>query len=124
MNILNLFGISDALAQATTTTATTTATPAHSTQGSLLSLLPTLVIFILVFYFLLIRPQAKRAKEHRKLIDGLGKDDEVVTTGGLAGKIIEINDNFLILQVAKDVQVTFQKGAIAAVLPKGTLKSV
>ncbi len=125
MNILNFFGISDAFAQATSTTGTA-GTPAagHAPQGSLLSLLPTLVIFILVFYFLLIRPQTKRAKEHRKLIDNLGKDDEVVTTGGVVGKIVEINDNFLILKVSKDVDMTFQKNAIALVLPKGTLKTV
>jgi len=123
MNILNIFGISDAFAVAVSPSATTAAST-HTPQGSLLSLLPTLVIFILVFYFLLIRPQTKRAKEHRNLINNLGKDDEVVTTGGLAGKIVEINDSFIILQVSRDVQVTFQKGAIALVLPKGTLKSV
>lgn len=119
MSIFNLVGISDAFAQATTTAA-----PASPGQGSLLSLLPTLVIFILVFYFLLIRPQTKRAKEHRKLMEGLAKDDEVVTTGGVAGKIMEVNDNFLVLRVAKEVDITVQKNAIAVVLPKGTLKSI
>lgn len=115
MSIFNLLGISDALAQATT---------AAPGQGSLLSLLPTLIIFVLVFYFLLIRPQTKRAKEHRKLMEGLAKDDEVVTTGGVAGKIMEVNDNFLVLRVAKEVDVNVQKNAVAVVLPKGTLKSI
>lgn len=119
MSFLNLLGIGDAFAQATNT-----ATAVHSPQGSLLSLLPTLVIFILVFYFLLIRPQAKRAKEHRKLIDALVKEDEVITSGGLAGKVVEIKDNFVTLKIAKDVEVSFQKAAIAVVLPKGTLKNL
>lgn len=119
MSILNIFGIGDAFAQ--------TAAPAAghaSSQGSFLTLLPTLIIFILIFYFLLIRPQSKRTKEHQKLIQSIANDDEVMTTGGIAGKIVEINDNFIVLRVAKDVDMTFQKNAIAAVLPKGTLKSL
>jgi preprotein translocase subunit YajC len=122
MTLFNLLGITDAFAQATSTT-TTTAAGSHP-QGSFLSLLPTLIIFILVFYFLLIRPQTKRAKDHRKLIDSLQKEDEVVTTGGVIGKIAEINDNFIVVKIAKDVEVTFQKNAVAMVLPKGTVKSV
>lgn len=114
MSILNLIGITDAMAQAPA------ATPAQG--GGFLSLLPTLIIFILIFYFLLIRPQSKRAKDHRKLIEGLAKDDEVITTGGMAGRIVEISDNFIVMNVGKDVNVNFQKNAIATVLPKGTLK--
>jgi len=121
MSILNIFGISDALADTVATTATTAGTATHG-QGSFLSLLPTLVIFILVFYFLLIRPQTKRAKEHRKLIENLAKDDEIATTGGVAGRIVEIQDNFIVLEVAKGVNMNFQKNAVAMVLPKGTLK--
>ena len=113
MSILNLFGITDALAQ------TEAAAPPG---GSLMSLLPTLIIFVLVFYFLLIRPQSKRAKEHRKLIESLAKEDEVITTGGITGKIVDIQDMFIVVKIAKDVDVTFQKNAIAAVVPKGTLK--
>ena len=96
MTILNLFGISDAFAQATTTAIN--AHPATAGQGSLLSLLPTLIIFILVFYFLLIRPQTKRVKEHRKLMESLNKDDEIVTTGGIMGKIIDIKENNIVLR--------------------------
>lgn len=118
MSIFSLFGITDALAQ----TAPAAAHPAQ--QGSFLTLLPTLVVFVLIFYFLLIRPQSKRAKEHRKLIDSIAKEDEVVTTGGVAGKIVDINDSFIVIKVAKDTDVTFQKNAIAMVLPKGTLKSL
>lgn len=118
MSLLNIAGITDALA---TTAASTSAQPQ---QASLLSMLPMLVIFIVVFYFLLIRPQSKRAKEHRKLLEGLAKGDEVVTTGGLAGKIVKITDDFIVISIADNVEVTFQKAAIATVLPKGTLKAV
>ena len=113
MSILNLLGITEAMAQ------TQAAAPVTATD-SLLSSLPVLIIFILVFYFLLIRPQSRRAKEHRKLIEGLAKDDEVITTGGLAGKVVDIQDAFVVINVAKGVEVTFQKNAIAAVVPKGT----
>jgi preprotein translocase subunit YajC len=112
MSILNLFGITDAMAQAEPATA----------GGSLMSSLPILIIFVLVFYFLLIRPQSKRAKEHRKLIDGLAKDDEVITTGGLTGKVVDIQESFVVVKVAKEVDITFQKNSIAAVVPKGTFK--
>ncbi len=115
MSLLNLLGISDAFAEAA---------PGSSGQGSLLSLLPTLIIFLVVFYLLLIRPQTKRAKEQRKLMEGLAKDDEVVTTGGVTGKIVDMVDNFVVLRVAKEVDITVQKNAIAMVLPKGTLKSI
>lgn len=119
MSLLTLLGIGDAFAEA----ATTAAPAAQNTEGSILSLLPTLILFIVVFYFLLIRPQTKRAKEHRKLIENLSADDEIVTTGGIAGKIIEIQDNFIVVQVAKEVNMNFQKNSVAMVLPKGTLKN-
>ena len=75
-------------------------------------------------YFLMIRPQSKRAKEHSNLLAGLVKGDEVVTTGGLVGKINKVVDQFLILIIAEGVEVTVQKQAVAFVLPKGTLKSI
>lgn len=121
MHLLNIFGITDAFAQATTTAAPAAS---HGQQGSMLSLLPTLILFVVVFYFLLIRPQTKRAKEHRKLMDNLTTEDEVVTNGGVLGKIMDIQDNLVILKVAKDVDLTFQKAAIAMVVPKGTLKNI
>lgn len=85
------------------------------------SLIPLLIIFVL-FYFLLIRPQVKRAKEHRKMVEGLQKGDEVVTSGGLLGRITEVEDGYLTLEVAEGVRVQVQKGAVSAVLPKGTLR--
>ncbi len=75
-------------------------------------------------YFLIIRPQSKRAKEHRELMASLKTGDEVVTSGGLLGKINKISDNFVVLEIAKDVEITMQKASIAASLPKGTIKSV
>lgn len=78
---------------------------------------------ILIFYFILIRPQSKRAKEHREMVGGLAKGDEVVTSGGLLGKITEVGDQFITLEIADNVQVKVQKQAAANVLPKGSLKA-
>jgi len=88
----------------------------------LISFLPLLVLFA-VFYFMLIRPQMKRAKEQRAMVAALAKGDEVVTNGGLLGRIIEVGDAYVSLEIAPDVSVRMQKSAVAAVLPKGTLKS-
>ena len=82
------------------------------------------IMLIVVFYFLLIRPQSKRAKEHRELVASLGTGDEVVTTGGILGKIIEVKDNFVELEISDNVQIKMQRASIGAVLPKGTIKSV
>ena len=79
--------------------------------------------FALIFYFIVWRPQSKRAKEHRNLIAGLNKGDEVVTSGGLVGKIVKVTDDFLIFEAADKVEFRLQKGAVTAVLPKGTIKS-
>ena len=91
-------------------------------QNSLLSFLPLIVIFV-VFYFLLIRPQMKRAKEHKALVTQLANGDEVVTTGGLLGKITNVGDSFVTIELAENVKVKLQKHAIASVMPKGTIKS-
>ena len=91
-------------------------------QGGLLSFLPLIVIFV-VFYFLLIRPQMKRAKEHRQLVSALAVGDEVVTTGGLLGKVTNVTDSFITLEVADNVKVKLQKHAVSSVMPKGTIKS-
>lgn len=77
-----------------------------------------------IFYFLMIRPQQKRMKEHRAMLDKLGNGDEVMTNGGIAGVVREIGDNFIALEVADGVRLRIQKGAIANVLPKGTLKDL
>ena len=113
MSLLNFF-ISDAFAEGA-------AGPAgQSTQG-ILGFLPLIVIFV-IFYFMLIRPQSKRAKEHRNMVATLGKGDEVVTNGGLLGKISEMGENFITLEVADGVQVKVQRQAVSALMPKGTMK--
>ena len=80
--------------------------------------------FILIFYFLIWRPQSKRAKEHKALMAGLDKGDEVVTSGGVAGKITKVADDFIVVEIADNVEVKVQKVAVAAALPKGTLKDI
>jgi preprotein translocase subunit YajC len=104
--------ISDAWAQ------TTPGAPGGQFQFGLI-----MAAFIALFYFMLIRPQSKRAKEHQALISKLATGDEVVTTGGLLGKIAEVGDTFLTLEVADGVRVKVQKVQIAQLMPKGTLKS-
>jgi len=93
-----------------------------STQGGLLSFLPLIVIFV-IFYFLLIRPQMKRAKEHRKLVEQLSTGSEVVTNGGLLGRITDVGESFVTVELADNVQVRVQKHAISSVMHKGTIKS-
>jgi len=88
----------------------------------LISFLPLIVLFG-IFYFMLIRPQMKRAKEARTMIAALAKGDEVLTNGGLLGRIEDIADQFVVLEIAPNVSVKLQKQAISAVLPKGTLKA-
>ena len=83
-----------------------------------------IVAFIAVFYFIIWRPQSKRAKEHRELVAGLGKGDEIVTNGGLIGKIVKVEEQYLVFEVANNVQLKLQKGAVSAALPKGTIKSI
>ena len=83
-----------------------------------------LVSFLVIFYLMIWRPQAKRAKEQKNLLGSLQKGDEVVTTGGIAGKINKVTDDFVVLEVSDSVELKFQKGAIAATLPKGTLKAI
>ena len=93
-------------------------------QGGNTSFLVMMVLFFVIFYFMLMRPQMKQAKEHKKLIEGLSKGDEIVTTGGLLGKIIEVGDNFIVLEVAKETEIKVQKHAVAAMMPKGTIKGL
>lgn len=80
--------------------------------------------FLLIFYFLLWRPQSKRQKEHKNLVGGLSKGDEVVTAGGMLGKIVKVTDDFVVIEVADGVQLPIQKVAVTAALPKGTIKDV
>ena len=81
------------------------------------------IALIAVMYFLMIRPQMKRQKEHRAMLDKLGKGDEVITNGGVAGVVTDVGDSFVTVEIADNVRVRVQKGAIGNVLPKGTLKS-
>lgn len=91
-------------------------------QGdALMSFLPLILIFV-VFYFLLIRPQSKKAKEHREMVAALAKGDEVVTSGGLLGRISKVGDSFVELDVAEGVTVKVQRPAISNLMPKGTIK--
>jgi preprotein translocase subunit YajC len=90
--------------------------------NALLQMLPLLLIFV-VFYFLLIRPQAKRAKEHKAMVAALGVGDEVVIAGGVLGRIVETGDQFLTVEIASGVQVKVQRHTVTSVLPKGTIKS-
>lgn len=78
---------------------------------------------ILIFYFILIRPQSKRAKEHRALVENLSKGDEVVSNGGMLGKITEVGEQFVTVEISDNVQVKIQKTAVTSVLPKGSLKA-
>ncbi len=81
------------------------------------------ILLIAVMYFLMIRPQMKRAKEHKAMLGQLAKGDEVLTNGGVAGTVTELGDNFITVEIADNVRIRVQKAAIANVLPKGTLKS-
>ena len=95
---------------------------AAGSQNQLLGFLPLVVIFVL-FYFLLIRPQQKKAKEHRQMVETLASGDEIVTGGGVLGKVTDVGEQFVTVEVANGVAVKVQKHTIGAVLPKGTVKS-
>lgn len=88
-----------------------------------MSFLPLVVIFVL-FWFMLIRPQMKQAKEQRKMIEALQKGDEVITAGGIVGKVSKVGDSFVALEIAPDMIVQVQKHTIQTLLPKGTIKSL
>ncbi|MCU7873715.1 MAG: preprotein translocase subunit YajC [Candidatus Thiodiazotropha sp. (ex Lucinoma borealis)] len=107
------FFISDALAEG----------PAAEQASAITGLLP-LVIFGAVLYFLMIRPQVKRQKEHKKLVEALAKGDEIVTTGGMAGKISDLGENFLLVEISEGTEVKVRRQAIDSVLPKGSLKEL
>jgi preprotein translocase subunit YajC len=98
------------------------AAPAGAPANPLLTFLPLILLFV-VFYFLMIRPQMKRQKEHRNMVAALAKGDEVVTNGGIAGRVDEVGEAFITVEIAPGVKVKLQKGSVTQVLPKGTLKS-
>ena len=109
--------ISDAFAQAAP--AATGGT--ESMFGSLGTMLPLVLMFV-VLYFVMIRPQMKRQKEHKAMIDALAKGDEVVTSGGLLGKVSKMGESFLHVEVANGVELQVQRSSVIQVLPKGTVK--
>ena len=94
-----------------------------STQDTIMGLLPMILMFV-VLYFLMIRPQMKKAKEHKGMVEALQKGDEVVTQGGIIGRITKVGDNYVKLEIADNVEISVQKPAVGMLLPKGTLKGV
>lgn len=107
------FFISDAHAQGA----------APGAAGGGLSFIIMMVVLFALMYFMMIRPQQKRQKEHRAMLSALAKGDEVITNGGVAGRVDELGDSFVTIEIAANVKVKVQKVAISQVLPKGTLKS-
>ena len=102
-------------------------TAAQDPQGTFMGLIPLLLMFV-VLWFLMIRPQMKKAKDHQKMVSDLQKGDEVVTQGGIVGRISKVTENYITVEIAegkdKAIEVTLQKHAITALLPKGTLKTL
>ena len=90
-------------------------------QSSLMSMLPLVLMFV-VLYFVMIRPQMRKQKEHRSMIEALAKGDEIVTAGGLLGKVSKMGDSYLSLEVANGVELQVQRSAVVQVLPKGSIK--
>ena len=90
-------------------------------QSTLMNMLPLVLMFV-VLYFVMIRPQMKKQKEHKAMIDALAKGDEVATAGGLLGKVIKLSDNAVTLEIATGVEVQLQRSAVVQVLPKGSIK--
>ena len=109
--------ISSAFAQ----TAPAAAAAGGDMQSSLMSMLPLLLMFV-VLYFVMIRPQMKKQKEHKTMIDALAKGDEIITAGGFLGKVSKLGDSFLSIEVANGVEIQMQRSAVVQVLPKGTIK--
>ncbi|MFT5504357.1 MAG: preprotein translocase subunit YajC [Gammaproteobacteria bacterium] len=107
------FFINDALAQS-----------AESQQGGTLELILPLVLMFGIFYFLLIRPQQKKAKEHKNMVGSIKKGDEIVTTGGILAKVTDSDDNFLTCKISNNVEIKLQSQAVSTVLPKGTIKNL
>ena len=110
------FFINDAMA------AVTTATPAGQPDGTF-TIVMIVAIFVL-FYFMLIRPQNKRAKEHKELIGNLKKGDEIMSAGGILGKVTNMNEQFIGVSIAEGVEIHLQRSAVSSILPKGTIKSL
>jgi preprotein translocase subunit YajC len=91
--------------------------------GGLMSMLPIILMFV-VLWFLMIRPQMKKAKEHKAMVEAMQKGDEVLTNGGIAGRITKVGENYISLEIAENIEIAVQKGAVTSILPKGTLKTL
>ena len=98
-------------------------TPAAGAEGSLMSFLPIILMFV-VLYFLMIRPQMKRQKEQKAMMDALAKGDEVVTAGGILGRVTKVSDAYVTLDIGNGNEIVIQKVAVATLLPKGTIKAL
>ena len=92
-------------------------------ESSLMSFLPLILMFV-VLYFLMIRPQMKRQKEQKAMIDGLAKGDEIVTAGGVVGKVTKVSDGYVTMEVAEGTEIVIQKAAVTLLLPKGTINAL
>ena len=97
--------------------------PTVGGDAGLMSFLPIILMFVLL-YFLMIRPQMKRAKEQKAMVDALQKGDEVITAGGVLGKITSVSDAYITVEIAPNIEVSVQRGAVQTLLPKGTIKSI
>jgi preprotein translocase subunit YajC len=93
------------------------------TESSLMTFLPLLLMFA-VLYFIMIRPQMKRQKEHRNMLAAMAKGDEVITGGGLVGKVSKVGEAYVGVEIAEGVEITVQKASVTTILPKGTIKSL
>jgi len=100
------------------------AAPAATSPNGIISNVLLLGGFLVIFYFMLIRPQAKRAKEQQSMINSIATDDEVVVGGGLLGKVTKVSEQFLTVAIAEGVEIKVQKQSVSASLPKGTIKSI
>lgn len=98
-------------------------TAAAGAESSFMSFLPIILMFV-VLYFLMIRPQMKRQKEQKAMMDALAKGDEVVTAGGIVGKVTKVTDAYVSLEIANGTEILVQKAAVATLLPKGTIKAL
>lgn len=96
---------------------------ADAAQSGMLSFLPIILMFV-VLYFLMIRPQMKRQKEHKNMMEALAKGDEVVTAGGVVGRITKVTEAYVTVEIAEGTEVVLQKNAVATLLPKGTIKTL
>lgn len=97
---------------------------AQAQQPSMMANLALIAVFFVIFYFMIWRPQSKRAKEHRELINSLTEGSEVMFSGGLMGRITKLNDDIVVVEISKGVEIKVQRGSIISILPEGTLNNI